>query len=577
MSLTTPVIRDADSVFPGEDWFFYWKTSASLWESKLRSMDKGRVVFVPINWSFHSETGDHYDFAQNKPETDLAKLVSVAKDCDKTIVFLFPLSPFPFLPNGGVPIFLARTPSTGSEGKIRSVIDHGGSIHKMYSFFDTRIYHGFSKFTDAFGHYISSAGIEADVWGIECGAVSDIGFDSFFNDTSHVYEEGFSKFLASKQEERLSNDKVITTNEEHFYKVEFDEMIRALYLERASMSLAAYWEGTFKVSFIGADKTDFFGRIYGQDSTTKYSHDILESLSLDTIPSSILLPSRLTQNVLGKMFKQLVSCSYVENLMNEQFYYEEGSSLFKMKRYFEVYDLTRDVDPDALGWADLGLWDYLQTNYSWCYSDRGENYYEFDEGQDNSQFLFFHGITIDDVLFRNILKTFMTGGQIVLNRSGLDDALLRRLEAFFIENSLNVEKVNFHTTLHNVLLGDGRLVLFEGDKLADLDESKVNDFWTKLISTFGIHHLEIPHQEGLEVIWSWRSSDHKELNYEEVRRVSFFNPSSYKKKVSFKVPDKLKLLKVVDEHQVSFKHTPSDISLELLPEGSISFDFGVLP
>ena len=74
MSLTTPVIRDEDSVFPGENWFLYWKTSASLWKTKIESRNDLGSILVPINWSFHSDTGDSYDFAVEKPETDLNKL-----------------------------------------------------------------------------------------------------------------------------------------------------------------------------------------------------------------------------------------------------------------------------------------------------------------------------------------------------------------------------------------------------------------------------------------------------------------------------------------------------------------------
>ena len=583
MSLTTPVIRDEDHVFPGEDWFFYWKTSASLWQSKLEQLSANRTLYVPINWSFHSETGDHYDFAQEKPETDLARLARVAADCGREVIFLFPLSPFPFLPNGGVPTFLARHPSLDEQGKMIASIDHAGGLNKIYSFYDTRIYQSYSKLTQAFGQYLSSSGIRARVWGIECGHVGEHGFTSFFNDTSQAFTQGFSQFLQGKREDRrressqMFEDGVLSPMEEYLYQKEFVSMIRSIYSDRAKSSLAGHWEGSFKVSLMGSSQNDFFQRINGQDSLSNYAHDILEALSLDTIPSSILVPARLKKSVLGRMLSQLVTSSYVSEIVQDDIFEDEGSSTFRLKRFFDVYDLTEDVDPNSMGWADLGLWDYLQDHFSWAYSDKGSALFKWNETFDENRILFFHGITVDRRLYQEMLKAFMNGNIIILNRSGLDQDILRKFEAFFIENNLSVEKVNFHTSLHHVSLGQGKLLIFEGDKLVDLEASKVTSFWQQLISTFDLKFFSVPYDQDLETLWLSRSADHREMSYEEIRRLSIYNPSSYKKKITLEVPSQFKLLKVVDEHLASFTHSPKEIQLELLPEGSLSFDFGVLP
>jgi hypothetical protein len=583
LSLTTPVIRDEDHVFPGEDWFYYWKTSASLWQSKIQSSGAGRILYVPINWAFHSETGDRYDFAKDKPETDLARLVQDAEAVGKEVIFLFPLSPMPFLPNGGVPTFLARTPSLDTMGKVRAVIDHEGNLNKLYSFFDTRIYQSYSKFTQAFGHYLSSQGVKARLWGIDCGHLSDEGFESFFRDDSQAFKQGFSQYLQGQREQRREEesssfeDGVLSSFDEYLYREEFTQMIRAIYCDRAKDSLAGPWEGQFQVSFMGASSHDFFQRLAGQDSVYSYAHDILESLSQDTVPSSVLVPSRLKRNLLGKILNQLVTCSYVDHLLDDEIYDDSSGPVFKLKRFFDVYDLTTDVDPDSMGWADLGLWDYLQHSYAWCYADKGPTLYQWEESQNTDRVLFFHGITVDQKLFHEILKSFMSGHQVVINRSGLDPEIVRKFETFFIENNLEVEKVHYHTSIHKASLGDGRLVLFSGDELSDLDQSKTNDFWQRLISTFNLQHFSIKGIEGTFVVWMTRESDHRELNYQEIRRVSIYNPSSYKRKMRLEMIDRFKLIKVVDENLVSFTHSPEEMQIELLPEGSLSLDFGVLP
>lgn len=577
LSLTTPVIRDEDSVFPGENWFFYWKTSASLWKAKLESQPHLSTLLVPINWAFHSETGDSYDFANEKPETDLKKLVSIAEECGKTLIFLVPMSPCPFLPNGGIPSLLARSPVVDSKGKIKTFIDQEGVLNRMYSFFDSRVYRSYGHFTKSLGHYFSQNGISCDVWGLECGQISLEGFQSTINDHSHIFENGFQGFIKAKREEGdLSEiEGVMTPDQEHRLKFEFEEMIRGIYADSCESGLSGNWEGSIRAGFVGGSDDDFFRRLNEKDSISHYAHDLLECISLDALPTSILLPTRLKRGVLGKMFKGLVLQSFSENLFSESSFEDDLAGSFKPKRYFEVYDLSADIPPDTIGWADLGLWDYLQQYYSWCFSDKGEVPFLWKEDSEMDRVYFFHGITMTKNLFHNILKTFMSGGKVILNRSGLSHEYQKKLEAFFLENDLEVEKVKVMTTLHNANLGEGRFLIFEGDDLVDLDDKKLVEFWHKVLSTFRTNHLMVMPPEGVQIAWRMRSCGHNELTFEEIRRMDIYNPSSYKKKMQFQIPPNFRLLKVVDEDKVKFHHGQRDIEVEFLPEGSVSLDFGV--
>ena len=145
--LTTPVIKDEDTVFPGENWFLYWKTSASLWKSKIESLRGVNKIIIPINWSFHSDTGDNIDFAGTKPETDLKKLVQICEDLGKEPILLLPITPVPYLPNGGIPFLLARNEAVDEAGLLNAAADSDGTIHHFYSFFDPRVFKAFPKFT----------------------------------------------------------------------------------------------------------------------------------------------------------------------------------------------------------------------------------------------------------------------------------------------------------------------------------------------------------------------------------------------------------------------------------------------
>ena len=576
MSLTTPVIRDEDSVFPGENWFLYWKTSASLWKTKIESRNDLGTILVPINWSFHSDTGDSYDFAVEKPETDLNKLVKIVEDCGKKIILLVPISPCPFLPNGGVPSLIARNTLIDAKGKIKSFLDQDGFLNRMYSFFDPRVYRAYGKFTRALGNYITQSGISCDVYGLDCGQITADGFLSTFEDFSEAFNSGFSRFVEAKQEEFNNTSQIVMTPEkEYLLKYEFTEMIKGIYFDSCYEGLSGNWEGVVRGGMIGGSNEDFFKRLNNKDSHSQYAHDILESVSLDVLPSSILLPTRLKKGILGKMFQNLVLYSFAENLFSENSFEDDNSAQFRPKRFFEVYDITPDIPPDTVGWADLGLWDYLQENFSWCFSDKGEQQFQWSEESDMDKVYFFHGITMNQRLFHNILKTFMGGGKVILNRSGLAPEFQKKLEAFFIENEITVEKVKFVTNIYNASLGEGRLLILDGDVLVDLEHKKLEDFWGKVIGSFETNHILVTPPNGIQVSWRSRSCTKSELNFEEMRRMDIFNPSSYKKKFSYPIPGNFKLIKVLDEDKVEFFHGQKEIEIVLLPEGSVSLDFGV--
>lgn len=574
LSLTTPVPRDFDTAFPGESWFFYWKTSASLWKQKISDFAGSKVV-VPINWAFHSETGESYDFAMARPETDLAKLTSICQELRKEVVFLLPITPAPFLPNGGVPHLLARNPAMDQEGFTKSVVDPDNNIFKLYSFFDTRIFHAFSMFTKKLGQYLTTSGVSADLMALDCLAISDEGGESFLFDRSSTYEKGFSGYLQAKMSEDDSKE-ISSVEKEIEYHKEFQETIFNLYLGEVQKNISGHYEGQIKICFLGAQQKDFFMRTMQLESPQKYSQDLLESISLNYLPSSVLIPSRLKRGVLGRMLKDAVEDCFAPLSYAKDIYEDDTLAPFEPLRFFEVFDVKSLVDHDAPRWADISLWDFLQTEYKWCSADLGEQDFIFDESIESQGIIyFFQGRNINQRLFNNILKAFLNGGKIVLNRSGLDVAFLRRLESFFLENSLSVEKVNLFTTVHNVTLGQGRFVVFEGDKLALMDEDKCYDFWYRLIKTFDLRHITIPSEDGIQVLWRRRSTTHSELSFEEIRRVGIYNPTSYKKKLKINVPKNFTLIKVLDEQHVKVRTHPHELELELLPEGSVSFDFGV--
>ncbi|MEA9355565.1 hypothetical protein SHI21_05115 [Bacteriovorax sp. PP10] len=572
MSLTTPVPRDQDTVFPGENWFFYWKTSASLWKTKLQEFP-GTKIIIPLNWSFHSETGDQFDFDNHRPETNLKKLVEIATEVGKNVVFFLPLTPAPFLPNGGLPHLLARSVALNNEQMAYGIIDADDHLVKIYSFFDPRVFEAFDRFVKKLGQYFSVNKISADVWGIRSGYFKDGQYRSFIEDTSKTFESAFSRFLQTKK----SPDEVISPIEERQYAFEFNKTIQNLYETNARESIRDNFEGTLDVAFLGAGTENFLKRLYGTISTADYSAELYESLAKDIIPSSVLLSHRLKKGVLTRELNDLVANSYLPSRLASTAYEHEDISTFQPLSFFKVFERIDGVSSLFQNWSDLNLWQYLKANFGWSYKVIHSDTLKLHENKTPYQenILLFHGHDVDRTIFNFILKTFMNGGRVILNRSGLSDEFNQRFETFFLENNLNVEKVHFQTQIQNIALGEGRLVLIEGEGFKDLSKQEYFDFWKTLVETFSLIHVPIQNVDGLDFYWRTRPSSTNELKFEEVRRLSLYNPTSYRKKIKMNLTKNFVVYKVLDEINVIVQTYPNEIEIELSPEGSVIVDFGV--
>lgn len=572
MTLTTPVPRDIDSVFPGENWFFYWKTAASLWRIKLQEFPGMRII-VPLNWSFHSETGDSFDFDDHRPETNLLKLVEIAKEVGKKVIFFLPVTPAPFLPNGGLPHFLSRGLALNREGMAYGIIDADDNLVKIYSFFDPRVFEAFSKFVKNLGKYFLEKGISCDVWGLSCGYFENGNFNSFLEDSSNVYQQAFTRFLATKK----NGKEVLSTLEEKQFAFEFNKSIQELYSTNARESIGPSFEGVLDVAFLGASTEKFLKRLYGTQTTKDYTEEIYEALAKDIIPSSVLIPARAKKGVLIRELNDLVANSYLPARLENLIYDQNNSSSFSPLSFFKVYEKIDGLSSMFHSWEQMHLWDYLRSQFGWNYKIISSEKLKLqnDKISSTDNIHFFHGHDVDREMFSFILRTFLGAGKIILNRSGLSEDMNRKLETFFLENKLVVEKVNFFTSIQNIILGDGRLIIFNGEDLLSKDKKSHEEFWEKIIHTFGLVHVPLENAEGIDYYWRTRGAHSNELKFEEIRRLSLYNPTSYRKKIRMNLMKNFVVYKVIDEFNVSVHTLPNEVEIELAPEGSVVLDFGV--
>ncbi|MCO4792150.1 MAG: hypothetical protein KC493_00455 [Bacteriovoracaceae bacterium] len=503
----------------------------------------------------------------------------MARDLGKEIVFFLPVTPAPFLPNGGLPHLLSRTNSLDKNGLVYNILTPDGNINRLYTFFDPRVYQAFSRFIHALNNYFAEENIANDLWGIECGYMEDGNFLSFLEDRSKVYDQAFGRFIQAKGSgnDEFDHDSLVKNpDDEACLSEEFSETIKDLYSNTLSEGLSENFEGIQQICFLGSAPSDTFERIYDLENLKKYGREVFHNVTQKIIPSSSLIPFKYKTGVFGKEIEDMVTSGFLDMKLEPESMLDGSSITFTPLSFFELYQSRHVVRDKGFSWNELGLVNYLQNKYGFTYFLNNIDQFEWDEDLiGKSRIHIFHGRDMDKGLYNSMLKIFMSGGRVILDRSDMKDEFLKKMESFFLENSLKVEKINYLIHVHNILLGEGRLLVIDGKSLMEHDDKKKVDFWGVMISTFDITHLSFFLPEGIESVWKTRNSSTNELNFEEVRRVSFYNPTSYKKKVRLPIVRSFALLKVMDENNVKVKNWSQEVEIEMMPEGSISLDFGV--
>lgn len=574
MQLTTPEIKEYDSVFPGENWFLYWKTSPSLWRTKLAEFSWTGPIFIPIYWGIHNEHNEQYDFGTYKPETDLVKLANIAGELGREIVAVLPVSPAPFLPNGGIPSYISHTTAIAPNGLAMAFVDSENRLHKIYSMFDPKVFQAYRKFAWNFGQYLIRSGIDWEVVGGQFGFHEDGKFNSYLLDSSLAFEQGFNRYIKQLQDNHPDRiEKLLESPEKELeIKNEFFGQIQDLYIQAASESVSGSWGKVLQFTFLGGNPMDIFSRTSEMwEHESNFFHPLFESFAMDLIPSSVLIGPHLKKGVLNKCLKDLVNSSYIQRYVDNIFFEDDTKAGFAPLVFFNIHKHGAGNQVRQLC-RDLGVFQFIQRDYKWTGMLSSE--IDFEELHTSGKIHFCFGEFLDMQGLNNVIKLFMHGARVLLDTTKLSVEAEQRLNQFLTENAFEVEQVKFKSTLRKVTLGEGVLILYERGPLLEMTSINKISFWNALVNFLKIKHLKIDVEETIYYYWRSRPSNTYELNYEEIRRLSIYNPSSYKKKMHITSSTNFAFLRSVDSIRTDVKSTPVGISVELMPGGSVSLDFG---
>lgn len=582
ISLTPAEMKEAESIFPGENWFCYWRTSAALWESKLASLNKAAgPLFIPLYWGFHSENAETFDFGAQKPEADLARLHRILQQTGHEAIWLLPLTSVPLQPNGGLPAFIARTPAADEHGMTQSYLDSDGSVHKMHSLYDPRVYQAFRKWVWHLSQELNQKNISFPVRGLKAFWVGERSAHSYFEDYSSAFQAGFTRFLKQhKLPVRLNEEGVevsaLAPVEEKIQTTRYRKLITDLYTQTAAESLASQWTGEQEYGFLGGAPQDIFPR-----SSDLWNHqielmqDLWTQQEWNLMPSSVLIHPRVKRGVIGKFLKDHLSSAFVRQAHQLAMTEESESGHFAPLVFFDIF-WDEELAAQAPGELDeLGLLGHVQRDYRSCWRWRGRFDFNRESEDENTHKLkFFFGKQMDRTKFQQVLRLFLNGQKVVLDRQGLDPVLEKKLQLFLVENELVPQDINFLSKLTLVRLGEGVLLMYDGQKLREHPLPKKIAFWEHVTKYIQLKHLAIRGEDQFFFNWKTRATGAFELKYDEIRRLSIYNPTTQRVRCQIQGSKQFAFLKVVDPMQAQAKSTPMGVDVEIMAGGWISLDFG---
>jgi hypothetical protein len=566
MSYLEDPSKKIDPVQPGEQWFFYWKTSAALWEMRILQFAPTEVVFIPINWGFHAESNSEWDFGRTHPEKDFKRLVQLLTQHGRKFCFILPLTPAPFLTNGGVPVSAARTLSLAHNGCHLAVLDHELSLNKTFSFFEPKVFQAFAQFVKSFGKFLSENNIKAKVWGAQFHYHQDQQKYSYIEDHSIAFEQGFSRYL--KQNHPEGTD-ITEPKRESVLKETFTSEVGSLFKTTAESALGPFWMGNQMIVCLGGSPKETISRsLASGKSQLEYTRDLFHHYIHQEWISSALLSKTEKKETLGWILNEHFGSSEIDQRYEFGSYGGELSSEFRPFGIIDIFDGKKQKHFER-----LGLTSFLNNHFRWLYQSHEELVFtpaNIDVNQHKIKF--FHGRDLTRKTFGQMLKLFLMGQRILLDISQLPEGLDKKLQIFLLENNIKSQSVNFMTATQLCELGEGRLILFEGERL--IDNPAREKFWAHIFKYFNLVQPEMQMDDDVFSVWRIRATSPHELSYLDVRRVNIYNPTSYKKIVSVKTHKQFAFMKMIDPTRANAKSTPDGVEVELLPNGKIALDFG---
>ncbi len=225
--------------------------------------------------------------------------------------------------------------------------------------------------------------------------------------------------------------------------------------------------------------------------------------------------------------------------------------------------------------SDSSLFDVLQKMGPWAFRffDASELGGWMEEDSDFVQEgVFFLAAGLD---LKVLTRLLLNGAKIILNAPSLNPDQEKKLHRFCAENGLQWKSLKNGLQWDFLEVRTGLLLMTDiGAGFSGLNHKEKVETWENILKSLDISLPEVKVSKGIQGFWSRRLPRGGELDYEEIRRLSLYNFSSYKKSPELCLPKTYSLLRVLDCQHCEVVSKGQQISLVMLPKAQVSLDVG---
>lgn len=589
-SLITPDLRSlSQSFFTGENWFFYWKASASLWSSKLEQYSGPSPLFIPFLWSHHvtrvsSSSGYGaqvvVDFGQKRQDANLIELFELAKSLHREAVLVIPLGPLPFVSSGGMPSWLCDAVAEDKNGMPKVTIDEQNRIHKSYSFYSSKVFKEYLQTLSVLADLIRSKGIQIKVYGLSSyyQDPTDFKIQSFFEDYSKVAQQAFARYFATVKnpDQHLAEESKVSDKDWTY----FQKDMKSLYTNALEETFAGFYQGELSVLFAQTSPWQPLTSLQLTSSPESLLDSIKVGWQNSMIPSLILSQHKnfSSSTDVHKLYQATTPHDWLPALIDS-----EDKSILNQVFNKPLHLLNLLGDSQLI--KESGLTKILDSTYhgTWQllkhYSEHELETWE----EAKSLFLFElptppkYNHSNSDPMVNLIIKTVMRGHQVAINRQALSKEQIRLFELFIHENQLKKVLIGHFCPLEFISIGQaGKLCFFNVSEVTQTTSDLRIAFWKQILRLFEVEFINWQMDESFESLWLYRSATTGDLYYEHIRRVILRNKTSEAKNITIPRDKKHILVKILDPNGVEVITKPQTIDLHFQAQGFVVLDFGLI-
>lgn len=591
-TLTTPDLRSlSQSFFTGENWFCYWKASATLWSTKIEQYTGPSPLFIPLLWSHHVtrvSSATEYaaktmiDFGQKRQDTNLIELFQLIKQMGREAVLLIPIGPLPFVSSGGMPSWLCDSVAEDKNGMPKVAIDDQSRIHKCYSFYSPKVFKEYLHTLSVLAEMMRTKGVAIKIYGLNSyyQDPTDSKIYSFFEDYSKVAQSGFARYFSTLKSDSSQFLAEQSKASEQDWK-NYQNDMKSLYSNALEEIFAGSYQGELSIHYADASPWQPLTSL----QMTKNSDSLLRSIKVawqnSMLPSLVLSNSKNmgAANEVQKLYQATAPHDWVPFILD----YNQGN--FANQSLHQPLQLM-SVLADAQQLINSGLAKILDTTFHGTWQSLNHFSEDTLEGWEEPKTLFMFELpTIktknhhsnSDPVVNLIIKTVMRGHQVAINKEALSKEQARLFELFIHENQLKKIITGHYCPLEFVAIGQaGKLCFFNASDIMQTTADLKIAFWKQILRLFEVEFVSWQVDESLDSLWLFRQANPGDLFYEQIRRVILRNNTDEDKNITFPKDKKHILVKIIDPNGVEVITKPQTIDLKFRPKGFVVLDFGFI-